>query len=389
MESGTNIVKILLVEDNPGDARLIKEALSETEKIRIQIKHVTRLSDVKVCDIDQDKIDLIILDITLPDVSGLETIRRAKDLAPETAIIVLTGVVDEELAFQSVKEGAQDYLVKGFVDAHVLERVIIYALERNQARLRISSLSKKLMRALTEIEYELEISAKIQKKITQEKFPELWEDKIGLYNSFASKVGGDIYDIKTLPDNRSMFLIADGSGHSLHASLLSVTFKLSLQHQLPKSNGPAELFNRINEELQPLFLDNMFFTAFAAWFDPDKREIIYTSAGHPGQYLLSPKRNALIKLKNDGIPLCIYTGAEYVHSSVPVEEGDKLVLFTDGIYEIFDSNGNKFGEEGLSAILKANMNLPAKEMKNKILETTKSFDMAQKDDSILIVVDLT
>jgi len=388
MEFKTRKVRILLIEDNPGDARLIKEALSETEKIQIEIVHVTRLADVKKV-IKEYTIDVIVLDISLPDVSGLETVSKTKEIAPDTAIIVLTGVVDEELAYRAVQEGAQDYLVKGLVDAHVLERVIIYAIERNQSRKRISSLSKQLMRALTEIEYELEISAQIQQKITQEKFPENWEHNIGLYSAFAFRIGGDIYDIKSLPDGKTMFLIADGSGHSLHAALLSVTFKLSLQHQLPNAVGPEDLFNRINNELQPLFLDNMFFTAFTAWFDPQKEELAFTCAGHPAQYLLSPKTKTIQKLKNDCIPLCIYKDTNYTQETIKISRDDKLVMFTDGIYEIFDEERNKFGEEGLERILIANMDLPAKELKNKIVEEIKTFNIeSQKDDSILIVIDL-
>jgi len=388
MDFKSRKVNILLIEDNPGDARLIKEALSETEKIFIEIHHITCLAQIKQA-IKDNPIDVIVLDISLPDTSGLDTVRKTKEIAPETAIIVLTGVVDEELAYRAVQEGAQDYLVKGLVDAHVLERVIIYAIERNQSRKRIGSLSRQLMRALTEIEYELEISAKIQKKIIQEEFPEKWDSQIGLYSAFAFRIGGDIYDIKSLPDGRTMFLIADGSGHSLHAALLSITFKLSLQHQLPNAQSPDDLFLRINNELQPLFLDNMFFTAFTAWIDPAKEELAFTSAGHPAQYLLSPSTKRLQKLKNDCIPLCIYKDAEYKQERIKITRSDKLILFTDGIYEIFDSERNKFGEEGLERIIMSNMHLPAKELKNKIVEEIKTFEIeTQKDDSILIVVDL-
>ncbi|MBN1413352.1 MAG: fused response regulator/phosphatase [Spirochaetales bacterium] len=380
-------INLLLVEDNLGDARLIREAISETELINVTITHVERLSELKKT-LATQTFDMIILDLTLPDASGLETVRYTAEYAQETAIIVLTGLNDGDLAIRAVQEGAQDYLIKGDVNASVLERVIIYAIERNQTHLRISSLSKQLANALSEINYELEISANIQRKIIQEKIPEEWGKSIGLYYSPAAKMGGDLYDIKTLPGGETSFIVADGSGHSVHAALLAIMFKLSLQHQIVKATGPKSLIKSINDELQPLFLDNMFFTAFCAWYDPAKKNLTYTSAGHPEQYLLTKDGKDLISLKNNGIPLCIYDDTSYEQSTVGISRGDRLFLFTDGMYERFDKEGKKLGEEGLQAFIMDNRKLSVENLKRKVVEKVANFNMdSVKDDSIFIVIE--
>jgi sigma-B regulation protein RsbU (phosphoserine phosphatase) len=389
-----HVVRILLVEDNPGDARLVKEALSETEKIKTEIEHVDRIQELERV-FSPEKFDIIILDLSLPDASGLESVNKTSMIAPETAMIVLTGLDDEDLAIKAVQQGAQDYLVKGMVNVPVLERVILYALERNQAKLRIGALKNELQHALIEIDEELEISASIQRKIIQQRLPESWKDSVSVYYSFAKKIGGDIFDIIDLPDGKTAFVIADGSGHNVHAALISIMFKLSLKHQIEGARGPKDLVERINDELQPFFLENMFFTVFSVWVDKEKRVLSYTNAGHPTQYLISPSRKEVIRLKHAGIPICINAGTTYGETTHEIREGDKLVLFTDGIYECFNDCGEQFGEAKLQELLAENMGLPFAELRRKVIDTAESYNgqiiednFGHKDDSILIIAQL-
>jgi len=360
-------IRILLVEDNLGDARLIREALSESEKISSKIDHVTSFKEFE-SSFKKKKYDLVILDLTLPDATGLETVRRTITVAPETAIIVLSGLNDEDIAIKAVQEGAQDYLVKGQADLRVLERVILYAIERNLARIRISALKNNLESALCKINEELSISAKIQRRIIQDKVPVEWSEKTSIYYSFTNEIGGDIFDIIDLNPDKTVFIVADGSGHSIHNAFLSIMFKLSLQHHINKVTGPKELIQNINEELQPYFLEYMFFTAFIAWINTNKMTLTYSSAGHPAQFLLSPKRKKIFRLKNIGIPLCINFDIDYEETSIDIVKGDKLLLLTDGIYECSDNCGERFGENKVQNILNESMDISAEQIMEKIMK---------------------
>jgi len=124
--------KILLVEDNPGDARLLREALSDAGGPSFELEHVNDLS-LAVERLSRGGIDLVLLDLSLPDSFGLETFAKTHAAAPEVPMIVLSGQDDESLAIQTVHEGAQDYLVKGQVDGRLLVRSIRYAIERNRS----------------------------------------------------------------------------------------------------------------------------------------------------------------------------------------------------------------------------------------------------------------
>ncbi len=113
------IIKILLIEDNPGDAKSIREMLKETDDNLYEVVHTTRLDDgIKI--IVRDDFDLILLDLGLPDSEGMDTFNIMKYNAPDIPIIVLTGLKEDIFAVSAVGRGAQDYLVKDEIDSKLL-----------------------------------------------------------------------------------------------------------------------------------------------------------------------------------------------------------------------------------------------------------------------------
>lgn len=124
---------ILLIEDDPGDAALIREML-EQQGCRAQVVTVERLS-AGISHLQQNCCDVILLDMNLPDSSGLSTMTRLLDAEPGVPIIVLTGLSDEGFGVEAVKLGAQDYLVKSDIDGRILKRAMFYAVERKKLEL--------------------------------------------------------------------------------------------------------------------------------------------------------------------------------------------------------------------------------------------------------------
>ena len=122
-------INILLVEDNPGDARLTKETLSEAAAGQFELACTERL-DSALDHVAQHEIDVILLDLTLLDSSGLQTFERMHAQAPTIPTIVLTAMDIETLGMEAVQKGAQDYLIKGQVDTPLLVRSIRHAIER-------------------------------------------------------------------------------------------------------------------------------------------------------------------------------------------------------------------------------------------------------------------
>jgi signal transduction histidine kinase/CheY-like chemotaxis protein len=140
-------LRILLVEDNPGDADLIQEMLPAGEESEFTVHCVTRLADA-MCYLRKKETDLALLDLDLPDSSGIETVRVARRAAPGLPIVVLTGNQDEQLGIAAVQGGAQDFLIKGQTHRNHLARVIRYAVQRHCAEEQVRESERFLRSAL-------------------------------------------------------------------------------------------------------------------------------------------------------------------------------------------------------------------------------------------------
>lgn len=127
-------LKVLLVEDNPGDARLVREMLHQVGPEPIELRHVERLSQA-IRYIRDDGFNAVVLDLSLPDSEGFQTFARAYTQALRAPIVVLTGLDDKEAGIRAVREGAQDYLVKGQISGPTLYNSIRYAIERHRAEI--------------------------------------------------------------------------------------------------------------------------------------------------------------------------------------------------------------------------------------------------------------
>jgi len=177
-------MKVLLIEDNPGDARLMQMYITESSRGELQVEVVDRLSKAKFT-LDKKSSEVVLLDLSLPDSHGLDTFRRARSLFPQLPIIVLTGLDDENVALQAVQAGAQDYLVKSRAEGDTIVRSIRYAVERK--------------RLMTELEDALDFRRKLQaedgvcprcKQILND--PDFWkqmEDSLAQYLAAAKASG--------------------------------------------------------------------------------------------------------------------------------------------------------------------------------------------------------
>ncbi|MDP2689340.1 MAG: response regulator, partial [Deltaproteobacteria bacterium] len=128
-------IRILLIEDNPADARfvleMLKDAAAEGTPFAFELVQAGRL-DAALKLLGKGGVDAVLMDLDLPDSRGFETFRTVRAKAPNVPAVVLTGLADEEMGVRAVKEGAQDYLVKGQVDGNILSRAIRYSVERQR-----------------------------------------------------------------------------------------------------------------------------------------------------------------------------------------------------------------------------------------------------------------
>jgi len=150
MNENSGIKNILLIEDNKGDARLLEEMLFDVGESSFKLIWAHNLS-TGLKYLKAREIHLVLLDLGLPDSTGFETFLKIHDFVPDLPIIVMTGLNDEKMALDAVREGAQDYLVKGQVDGHLLIRAIRYGIERKKLEIEREKMIDELQDALAKI----------------------------------------------------------------------------------------------------------------------------------------------------------------------------------------------------------------------------------------------
>ncbi len=146
----SSAIQILLVEDNESDILLIEEELRGSASVPFTLTHASRLTEA-LESIQSVNYDVVLLDMNLPDSTGLDTLARIVERSPETAVVLLTGNEDAALGFEAVKQGAQDYLIKGQAPGPLLFRVIRYSIERQRLENERQRLVKELKEALSKV----------------------------------------------------------------------------------------------------------------------------------------------------------------------------------------------------------------------------------------------
>jgi putative nucleotidyltransferase with HDIG domain len=145
----TEKINIMIIEDNPGDARLVREALAEAPDISYHVLHADRLATGLQL-LKEQPVEVLLLDLGLPDSQGIDTVVTAHTRFPDLPIVVLSGIHDETTALDALKHGAQDYLPKGTILGAVLPRVLRYAIERQRLRLELTTSEARIRRIIEE-----------------------------------------------------------------------------------------------------------------------------------------------------------------------------------------------------------------------------------------------
>jgi len=140
--NNTNL-HILHIEDNPADVVYIRELLDEDKNFNYRIKSLLRLAE-GLHYLADNQVDIILLDLSLPDSCGMDTFLAVKEAAPDLPVIIMSGSADQDLATKAVQEGAQDYLLKGKVDADLLVRSLRYAVEREKLIVKLREASEQI-----------------------------------------------------------------------------------------------------------------------------------------------------------------------------------------------------------------------------------------------------
>jgi sigma-B regulation protein RsbU (phosphoserine phosphatase) len=372
---------VLVVDDAPANLQVVRSILKDDFKIRVATSGAKALDLVKA----NPHPDLILLDVEMPEMDGYEVcgILKATPEARDIPVIFLTGKTEADDETKGFEVGAVDYIHKPFSPAVVKARVHTHLVLREAREL--------LARQLLDINNELEMAREIQLSILPHEIPKLRGLEIAARYRPMSSVAGDFYDFLMVDEKRMGILVADVSGHGLPAALIASMLQVALAAQSLHACDPAQVLAGLNRSLCGKFKHH-FVTAAYVFVDMEKSILRYGGAGHPPLLFWRTSEQSASEVVENGLLLGMFPEATYSSVEVPLESGDKAILYTDGILEARSSSEQEFGADLLKGFLESNHHLQAATFADSLLEEVTGWSEhpkgeGQEDDITLLVID--
>jgi sigma-B regulation protein RsbU (phosphoserine phosphatase) len=247
-----------------------------------------------------------------------------------------------------------------------------HSVERSTARLEMQ-------------DQELERAREIQQSLLPRKIPQIPGFEVAGAWQPASTVSGDYYDVLRLGEHRLGICIADVVGKGVSAALLMANVQAAVHAFASDTESPAQVCGKVNRLLFDNIATGKFVTFLYGVLDGDTRTFRHCNAGHPYPILLSD--GSIRMLEQGGAVLGVFPDWTYKDSTVELRAGDRLFLFTDGITEAFNTDGQEFEDASITAFARANGTLTAKELNSRLLAQVSAFCGAQfQDDATLLVI---
>lgn len=283
---------------------------------------------------------LILLDVVMPGIDGFETLRRLKadPVMKRIAVIMLTGLGDQESKLKAFDYGAVDYIVKSANEAEVRARVRVHVHLANTQQELIAARAESLK----------QIAAAQQSMLV--KPADTPDARFAIYYRSLHEAGGDFYDVVPVSDGVYFYLMADVAGHDVGTSYVTPAVKVLLKQCATPTYSVEASMSYLNSMLAKTILADNYLTAFALRVNRRAGKAVYLAAGHPpavyipgsGPVSLAERENPFIGMLEE---------SNYISASMEVRAGDRFVLYTDGLVEASLSADG--GADASSRLLKA------------------------------------
>ena len=370
--------KILVVDDEPDLEPLV------LQRMRRQIRRgnyefvfahngVEALEQLKA----DPGIDMVVSDINMPRMDGLTLLEQIPNVSPDIRAIIVSAYGDMENIRTAMNRGAFDFVTKpvDFEDLQItIDRTLAHIEQWREA---LSTRDK-----LVALQNELDVASKMQQSILPTVFP-----SGPSYQTFgtmhpARNVGGDFFDVIRLADDRVGLAIADVSDKGVPAALFMMSSRTLLKGSAIGAEEPGDVLTEVNNLLNEDETTGMFVTMLYAVYNPATGEFIYASGGHDPPLVVHPDGSSEMKPLTGGIALGVLGGLEYRQLSITLEPGDTVCLYTDGVTEATNEQGELMGIEGVQNLFAATPPTDAEQaclaMLNMVLEYTG--EAPQHDD---------
>ncbi len=345
---------VLVVEDDEDFARILTHLLSKVESVRIERAASAAEAKRKLAD---EAYDVVITDVSMPGESGISLMRWSQERHPWPVWIVLTGHGTLDTAVEALKLGAFDFLRKPVTRVEVIESSLQNALAHQRLRAERDGLHADLTHSNTQLRNRVEEleeayrvlreqaestrtdlhrAGVIQRALLPEAALTIPGFQVNALYLPSHSVGGDIYDVVRLNERYVALLVADAAGHGLAAAMLAVLFRCRLALVDPTSREvrpPKDVLRAANRTLcAELHTPGLFLTAAYCLLDTKERTAVFASAGHPPLLLLRAS-GEVERIFHTGPAVGLYRDAEYTQQEVHLEIGDRVLFYSDGLYD--------------------------------------------------------
>lgn len=364
--AGGRRLSVLLVEDDRGDALLVEELIADAAA-DIACAWAQSVAEAER-ELSLARPDCVLLDLNLPDASGIAALERITNVDPNLPIVVLTGLSDEHFGVSAVASGAQDYLIKGRVEPEMLRRAVLYAIERKRAEVTAVELHASQLRAME--------NARLERGLSPS--PLLLDNPgVDITARYVPSrentlLGGDFYDFVQTPDRTVHVMIGDVAGHGPDEAALGVALRIAWRAlTFAGLRGPdrmRELDRILRTERSG---KGIFATVLSLAIPPEGSQFRAVRAGHPGMLLHGG--GTVRWLEPPGGPALGLSSGDWEYHQVEWPQGTGLVLLTDGLFEGHSGSGNaRLGEEGLLDLARTHAALSGPEFVDALIEEASS-----------------
>ena len=370
--------KILVVDDEPDVQPLFMQRMRRDIRAG-RYELVFAQNGVEALEmLNQDSgIDMVITDINMPKMDGLTLLEQIPSVDPNIRSIIISAYGDMKNIREAMNRGAFDFVTKplDFEDLQVtIERTLRHLLEWREA---LSSRDQ-----LVALQNELNIASQMQQSILPAQFPRGPDFQVYASMTPARNVGGDFYDVVHLEDNRIGIAIADVSDKGVPAALYMMSSRTLLKSAAIGCESPSQVLDEVNGLLQDDSDTGMFVTLFYGIYDPATNEFTYANGGHNPPLIVHADGSSTVLAMTGGVALGVVPSIQYEQTTVALSPGDTILLYTDGVTDATNEEGEFFGLERLQVTFAGNPPRDSRAANEAVFEALQNFvgDVAQADD---------
>jgi len=330
--------------------------------------------------------DVVLTDINMPVMDGLTLLSNLRQHHPMLRSVIVSAYGDMSNIRMALNRGAFDFITKpiDFRDLEItLDRTI-----REAVAQKVAAANRERLLALQK---ELDVAREIQESIVPREFPPFPErEDVAIHASMlpAKEVGGDFFDFFLIDRDRIGFAIGDVSGKGVPAALFMAVSRTLLRATASRGFAPDECMQQVNQTLHQESISSMFVTCFYGVLNTRTGEIHCSNGGHNPPYILRADGRVEAVEVFGGLILGAFRHAAYEKREIGLQPGDCIFLYTDGITEAMNPDGEQFTSERLVESLKSVNGSAVEEIVRKVIENVRRFTAgaAQSDDMTILAI---